>query len=63
MLVRKKLDLGEYIVKVLYEDETGELKVEVFDELNEIIESIHITNDEDSDDDEELNSPDEFSLN
>lgn len=62
MLIKKKLDLGEYKIKVLYEDKTGELSVNVLDELDEIIESIHITNDEDDDDDESDNV-DGFSLN
>ena len=47
MLITKKIDLGEYIVEIKYDDETGMIEVGVLDELEEIIESITITNSED----------------
>jgi hypothetical protein len=53
MIVRKKVDLGEYIVDIEYDDETGAIEVTVLDELDGIIESITITNTEDSSDDDD----------
>jgi hypothetical protein len=49
MRIKKKIDLGEYIIKIRYEDTTGELEVLVLDELNGVIESLNITNDNDED--------------
>jgi hypothetical protein len=49
MEIIKKVDLGEYIVVINYEDTTGSLVVTVLDELEEEIESLEITNDEDED--------------
>jgi hypothetical protein len=60
-MIKKKIDLGEYIVKIFYNEETSELDVEVVDELGDIIESINIQDDNSEDDDEEDNSG--FSLN
>lgn len=53
MEIIKKVDLGEYIIVIKYEDTSGSLKVTVFDELEEEIESLDITNDEDEDDSDE----------
>ena len=44
MEVNKKIDLGEYIVVINYDDSTGTITVDVLDELEESIESITITN-------------------
>lgn len=52
MEIIKKIDLGEYIIVIKYEDTTGSLEVEVLDELEEVIESLEITNDEDKDDED-----------
>jgi hypothetical protein len=50
MEIRKIIDLGEYVVNILYNDVTGSIEVEILDELDEVIESISITNsDEDED--------------
>ena len=46
-MANKKIDLGEYVIKIKYNKETGDLTVSVFDELGEILESIEINNDED----------------
>jgi hypothetical protein len=51
MEIIKKVDLGEYIVVIKYEDTTGSLEVSVLDELEEVIESLEITNDENEDED------------
>lgn len=59
---KKEIDFGEYIIKISYDKSDGELNVEVCDELGEIIESIHIINDENGDDDEP-NDTDSFGLN
>jgi hypothetical protein len=53
MIVRKKVDLGEYIIDIEYDDVTGAIEVSVLDELEGIIESITITNTEDSSDDDD----------
>jgi hypothetical protein len=47
MKITRKIDFGEYIVTATYDEKTGEIKVSVLDELQEEIESITITNDED----------------
>lgn len=44
-MVRKKLDLGEYVVMVDYDKKTGMLDVKVLDENGDIIEGILITDD------------------
>ena len=44
MKTKKILDLGEYIVKVTYDDSNGYLKVDVLDEIEVVIESIEIVN-------------------
>jgi hypothetical protein len=53
MIVRKKVDLGEYIIDIEYDDVTGAIEVSVLDELEGVIESITITNTEDSSDDDD----------
>lgn len=55
MVTKKTVDLGEYIVNITYDNETGSISVEVLDELHEVIESMDITNienDKDRDDDD-----------
>jgi hypothetical protein len=52
MVTKKTIDLGEYVINVSYDNETGSLSVEILDELYEIIESVNITNLEDSKDDD-----------
>jgi hypothetical protein len=55
MVTKKTVDLGEYIVNITYNNETGSISVEVLDELHGLIESIDITNVEggkDGDDDD-----------
>ena len=53
MVNKKTIDLGEYIVVITYDNETDSISVEVLDELHEIIESIDITNSEDSNNDDD----------
>jgi hypothetical protein len=53
MIVRKKVDLGEYIIDIEYDDVTGAIEVTVLDELEGVIESITITNTQDSSDDDD----------
>ena len=50
MEIIKKVDLGEYIIVIKYEDTTGSLEVEILDELEEVIESLEIHNDENEED-------------
>jgi hypothetical protein len=52
MKVTKKVDLGEYIIIIDYDDVTGSLDVTVLDELEGVIEAINVTNDEDPDNEE-----------
>lgn len=61
-MTSKKIDLGEYVITIYHDDETGKLDVTVFDELGDIIESIKINTDED-DDDIDDDSNDVFNLN
>jgi len=42
----RRIDLGEYIIEIKYDEENGELDVTVLDELEEVIENINITNSE-----------------
>jgi hypothetical protein len=44
MEVNKRIDLGEYIVVINYDDKTGTIVVDVLDELEESIESITVSN-------------------
>jgi hypothetical protein len=46
MVIRKKVELDEYTVKVVYNKLDGSLIVSVYDEIDELIEEISITNDE-----------------
>ena len=52
MLINRRIDLGEYIVDIEYDDETGAIEVVVLDELEGVIESITITNAEDNGEDD-----------
>lgn len=63
MLITKRIDLGEYIVEIEYDDETGAIEVTVLDELEGVIESITITNAEESDDGEDDNDDDKDGFN
>jgi hypothetical protein len=47
MKTTKKIDLGEYIIIIIYDDTNGSLDVTVLDELEDIIEELNIINDED----------------
>jgi hypothetical protein len=55
MVSKKTIDLGEYIVNITYDNETGSISVDVLDELHDLIESMNITNVEDSMGDDEDN--------
>jgi hypothetical protein len=68
MLIKKTVDLGEYIVKIEYDNETGAIEVSVFDELQDVIESMIITNvvdennDDDDDDDIDIEGFDDYNI-
>ena len=62
-MVKKRIDLGEYVIKIAYDSKTGALDVSVVDELDELIESINITNDEDDEDFDENDNNIGFNLN
>jgi hypothetical protein len=53
MVTKKTVDLGEYIVNITYNNETGSIFIEVLDELKEVIESMNITNVEGGKDDDD----------
>ena len=61
MVTKKTVDLGEYLVNITYNNETGSIFIEVLDELHEVIESMNITNieggkgDDDDDNDAAIN--------
>jgi hypothetical protein len=55
MSKKKRVDLGEYIVDIFYDEKTGEIEVSVLDELGDVIESISITNENNEDVDPRLN--------
>ena len=51
MKLTKTVDLGEYIVNIEYDDNgSGYIKVTILDELEEEVEHIEITNDDEPDD-------------
>ena len=52
MKTTKKVDLGEYVIIIKYDDSNGALDITVLDELEETIESINIVNDDDTNDTE-----------
>jgi len=47
MKTKKTIDLGEYIVDILYDKNTGFISVEIYDEGEELIEALVITNSKD----------------
>ncbi len=55
MVTTKKIDLGEYVVVIEYNKITGTLDVTVMDELEGVIETINVTNDEEPEGDDEIN--------
>lgn len=60
MKTTKKIDLGEYIVVIEYNDVDSSLYVTILDELEGVIETIKVTNDED---DETEGDDDIYKLN
>ncbi len=49
-MTNKKIDLGEYVITIYYDDVTGELQIRVFDEGGDMIDSIGVENDDDEED-------------
>ena len=52
--MQKNIDLGEYKIKIIYDPRTSDLSVQVYDEMNELIESIDINDEDDEDDDDDM---------
>lgn len=52
MKTTKRIDLGEYIIIINYDDSDGSLDVTILDELEDIIDTMSITNDDDPDNNE-----------
>ena len=55
MVLNKRNEVGEYIVIIKYNDNNGGIEVEVLYELEEIIESLTITNLDESDENQSFN--------
>lgn len=49
MKTKKKIKIGDYIIDIEHDSLTGSLDIVVLDELEDVIESINISNDTDSD--------------
>lgn len=58
MKKNKRIDLGEYIIEIKYDSETSDLTVTVLDELQDVIDMIHVSDDEDGEDELDDNEPD-----
>lgn len=54
---KKKIDLGEYVIKIEYDKDTGYLSVNILDELGDLIENVEITTDEDDEEDDNTFNP------
>ncbi len=52
-MTHKKIDLGEYIIRIAYDKSTGKLDVVVYDELGDVIEGVYIVTDEDAPDNDD----------
>jgi hypothetical protein len=57
MQFTKKIDFGEYLIIAIYDDVSGSLKVTVLDELEEVIETINVENDDDSEENDTFIKP------
>ena len=55
MKTTKKVDLGEYIIIITYDDSNSALNISVLDEGEEEIESINIVNDDENEINPSLN--------
>ena len=51
-MVIRKIDFGEYLIKVTYNEFTHDLDIDVYGELGKLIESLNIKDDEEEDIDE-----------
>lgn len=54
MQITKKINFGEYLIIAVYDNVSGSLNINVLDELDEIIETINITNDDSEENDDIL---------
>jgi hypothetical protein len=59
MKKNKRVDLGEYIIEIDYDSDDGSLEVTILDELEGVIETLSISND----DEEDLESDNEVTPN
>jgi hypothetical protein len=51
-MITREIDLGQYIVTIDYNEMTGEIEVQVLDELGELIEEINIKDDNEDESDD-----------
>ena len=49
-MTSKRIDLGEYVITIYYDDVTGKLEIKVFDEGGDMIDFIGVENDTDIED-------------
>jgi hypothetical protein len=63
MKLNKKIIMGEYVITLEYNDANGKLEINVLDELDEIIENIIISNEDDNDGYYDDNEPNGYNLN
>ena len=54
-MTNKTINLGEYMIIIVYNDINGDLDVKVLDEGGELIESINIKDDDEGDDTMDFN--------
>lgn len=60
----KKIDLGQYKIEINHDTDNGELDISVYDELDELVESITIFDiDDDDDNDNDTSLSNDFNIN
>ncbi len=55
MKTTKKIDLGEYVINIVYDKADGSLEVTILDELGDMIDAIVVTNDTDENNEIDIN--------
>jgi hypothetical protein len=62
-MITREIDLGQYIITVDYNEMTGEIDVQVLDELGELIEGINIKDEDDFDESDDTPFGADINLN
>jgi len=55
MKITKRIDLGEYVIIITHDNIDGSLEINVLDELDELIETMNIKNEDNNEIDPQLN--------